>query len=842
MWGRGRGYSRCRRSKLRLHEHVSYLATYHFCGDLCQPSINTFVLFEESTARMALSSQHRRDDASASANILPASTASSPLRGMAPFALSYSGKRGTSPRRSVVDCPSPPKARRDTRATPSRATPRAPSQRYDASHHRRHSPPDVATGVNDITTPTVSRLSTHTLSGCCVPIEQALKVSSIIQAIHAKPLSQRRAILKHRRRVIASSESASLSSGARGKKQSKVTAHKTKKKTKSPRPAKAKSGSTKKPRSFLSGNLITAIRTHVFPDDTCDVPLYSDHQIEAHNKAFQTQLLFRFSAKRKKNIITTSLGRRSQVADDLLSNDDAYNVNTTNFKELSRYVVEDVIACQVDTPFVLCIAKDMDVHYQRILSDGASQQRKLNMGGDICKISGREYYCLHVTLQVANFHTGIVHGTTTLDQFVKLYDQREGFVLSIDRSTVRSDVNKTLTITCAWDDLVHLAGDIMLYGRPFSTSRGYDQLLRMKNSNNYVFHVFKHLALEYRGDSVQSSLLYASYLKRVNEMQAEALVKAPLVAEKDILRRLSTTTVTQRIFIQLFDGLCQNEFIQCLQFWNDYAVEIIREDDLDRFVDAAQHKAFPDQWKVLAGMRGLNENLGNDHETGRLITKRRQIFFQLLSLIRMSNPALLSHWALIQSVANFGWGVPATANDVACYWGNCVSTSSRSRKLAELSSNLTFHYRRLMSLSLARLFCFDNYQVGMHKEDQQGGHSKDFFLGTNEVAHKVHEYNETKWDDTWTDITGHDDQPLPSPPGMAKYELAPTDDKLGTFLLEHGMMDGDPEPDFSGERVQAYERLLRLTATVEHVQNVFAKSSDMDNEGILPKQGDRDAL
>ena len=116
-------------------------------------------------------------------------------------------------------------------------------------------------------------------------------------------------------------------------------------------------------------------------------------------------------------------------------------------------------------------------------------------------------------------------------------------------------------------------------------------------------------------------------------MQAEALVKAPLVAEKDILLRLSTTTVAQRIFIQLFDGLCQNEFIQCLQYWNDYGLEIICEDDIDRFVDAAQHKAFPDQWKVLAGMRGLNENLAGEQETGRLIAKRCQIFFQLLSLI-----------------------------------------------------------------------------------------------------------------------------------------------------------------------------------------------------------------
>ena len=49
----------------------------------------------------------------------------------------------------------------------------------------------------------------------------------------------------------------------------------------------------------------------------------------------------------------------STATEDLENNDDAFNVQTVNFKELSSYVCKDDVGCDKDTPFLLCIAKEL---------------------------------------------------------------------------------------------------------------------------------------------------------------------------------------------------------------------------------------------------------------------------------------------------------------------------------------------------------------------------------------------------------------------------------------------------------------------------------------------------
>ena len=79
----------------------------------------------------------------------------------------------------------------------------------------------------------------------------------------------------------------------------------------------------------------------------------------------------------------------------------------------------------------------------------------------------------------------------------------------------------------------------------------------------------------------------------------------------------------------------------------------------------------------------------------------------------------------------------------------------------------------------AKLFSFDNAQIGQEVKNQRGEHSSTFFKGTNECAHRVHEYNDTLFDATMTvDVTGLDDQALPSPPGMVPYEDTPSNGLL----------------------------------------------------------------
>lgn len=56
------------------------------------------------------------------------------------------------------------------------------------------------------------------------------------------------------------------------------------------------------------------------------------------------------------------------------------NIETLTYKQLSRYVVEYVLACKVGARFLLCISKDLDAHHLNVLS--TAEKQKENNGGD----------------------------------------------------------------------------------------------------------------------------------------------------------------------------------------------------------------------------------------------------------------------------------------------------------------------------------------------------------------------------------------------------------------------------------------------------------------------------
>ena len=103
-----------------------------------------------------------------------------------------------------------------------------------------------------------------------------------------------------------------------------------------------------------------------------------------------------------------------------------------------------------------------------------------------------------------------------------------------------------------------------------------------------------------------------------------------------------------------------------------------------------------------------------------------------------------------------------------------------------------------------------------------------FFKGINECAHRVHEYNDTKFGVTVVvDVTGLDNQALPSPPMMAPYEDAPPNSCPSDYILKHQLMEGVSIPDATGARVRVrgYGRVLRLTYMNTIRSRVFLRST-----------------
>jgi len=80
--------------------------------------------------------------------------------------------------------------------------------------------------------------------------------------------------------------------------------------------------------------------------------------------------------------------------------------------------------------------------------------------------------------------------------------------------------------------------------------------------------------------------------------------------------------LAKKVFIGMFDGLCKNEFKLSLIEYNDYGVEILCFEDLDRYIYAAEYKAFLDQWKILSALRGSNKNCKSEMESGRVVFKK----------------------------------------------------------------------------------------------------------------------------------------------------------------------------------------------------------------------------
>ena len=107
-------------------------------------------------------------------------------------------------------------------------------------------------------------------------------------------------------------------------------------------------------------------------------------------------------------------------------------------------------------------------------------------------------------------------------------------------------------------------------------------------------------------------------------------------------------------------------------------------------------------------------------------------------------------------------------------------------------------------------------------EDQIGQHSSSFLEGNHECTHQVHTFDGTSWNGRHVLQTGLSGQLYPSQVGMPAYEsLAPVNESLSLFLIFHAGLVGNGNVDMTGDRVNAYEQVLRMSYINDLVQRVF---------------------
>jgi hypothetical protein len=356
------------------------------------------------------------------------------------------------------------------------------------------------------------------------------------------------------------------------------------------------------PLDTLSSRCFTFIRENVFHTNLFIMgkAFYSKSDMDKFDESFQKQLLSNYS----------------------------------EFRYLSRYILEDIIKCKARDHFLLCLptnagdALGVDLHHT------AHAQRRLNNGGEQCSIAGKSYYCFHVTIDLSTNHQEIAQGMNQSQFSTMFHNKSGGFRIVFDDIPGQN-------LFIKWYDIVNCPHVVMLFGQPLLSNRPMDHLFANDRNDSWAHHIFRHFALQYYGDSKQSAILYASYLNclRRNALEREA---AALDPEANIFGKTTLLTQEVRVFCKVFNKYCRYAFILSLRTFQNNTGSPVLDEDWFNFVHMAK-RIMNKQWRVLATYR----NTTSANHPDRIVCVEHQIFCQLMTMLHFANFSLLGRWALM---------------------------------------------------------------------------------------------------------------------------------------------------------------------------------------------------
>lgn len=162
--------------------------------------------------------------------------------------------------------------------------------------------------------------------------------------------------------------------------------------------AGAKAGALHQARATI--NLKVSFFTYVQPDVFDAAQFKRGHPIvydeaemsQFDDMFFQRQLLFNFSERhasvKKKADKNVRISRNTE--EDIIKDVAVHKVEASGFRELSRYILEDMMRATVGDRFLLCIFKSVDFFWEAHSGFAGSKEKR----EDIVMISGAELLCL----------------------------------------------------------------------------------------------------------------------------------------------------------------------------------------------------------------------------------------------------------------------------------------------------------------------------------------------------------------------------------------------------------------------------------------------------------------
>ncbi len=555
----------------------------------------------------------------------------------------------------------------------------------------------------------------------------------------------------------------------------------------------------------------------------CDIPEYADDVREKFIADFQSEVSTRFSGRQTNRYQERVNARTEEIFNTLLDScgcEEEIKVSKggmNDIRQCSRYRLEDILRCTTTKPLILCVKASLTTKNKSQLKAIKNAQAKMSRGAFgtkwMTKMNNEEYILLKCNLIRNDYHVRIKESTVTTLEFKNSYHNNFGFHVQFDGMSDGDDGKMHF----AWRSLVQSPMDFLFFGAPLMENVDYNKIFRKKADANYAHHIFKQFAYECWGDGQASATLLNAYLSNRREEER----KSRSNGEKDFKGLLETLNFRGKEVKEFFDSVnnvIKERVVKAVSTMQFYTEPLIGQEVISGWINKA-NKIFPMLMLILSALRGVTGGASKFIQS-----KWNQVLFQLFTLSRMASPKNLIWFSFIQSVANYGQGVPASA--INNFFGNICSNRQRDRLLRQLTRDVMKKQIECLSSYKCLILVFDNYQRGQHLRFQREKHSSSFLKGTTQVALQGWEWIDDTWDELYKTkfetITYSNELVIPSAPYMPRLEEY--NGRECELFSDVDMFERNEEidPDFSGKRVDSLANFVIFALLLGHVNRVFA--------------------
>jgi len=215
--------------------------------------------------------------------------------------------------------------------------------------------------------------------------------------------------------------------------------------------------------------------------------VYSTADIVTFDTNYQRQLSFYFSAtraSRKKSAVMDN-PRASRLRDvDLGITPLSFSRDTTDRRELSRYVLEDLLSCPVGCCIIVCVrsgahGNPTEKSYSDQAKSIASSRNGQGITTELWRMSGEMYHVLQGTICRSTLREEVTSKNLSKSRFLKYFNNRSGdFGISFDGTRQ--------VLSVPWRDMIEYSNIVMFLASNLITSDrggrcfGSSQILSMR--------------------------------------------------------------------------------------------------------------------------------------------------------------------------------------------------------------------------------------------------------------------------------------------------------------------------------------------------------------------------